>query len=90
MGMIHLRMSEPHTTGQSQGIAVAGLRSEGLIAAPGLINTRCRAQQGSRATAHEAVVANDEQRCSALLARSLTGQLCSNRVGQRAVFSLRS
>ena len=58
VGMIHLRMSEPHTTGQSWGIAVAGLRSEGLVAVPGLINTRCRAQQGFRAAVHEAVVAD--------------------------------
>ena len=47
VGMIHPRMSEPHTTGQCQGIAVAGLRSEGLVAIPGMINTRCRAQLGN-------------------------------------------
>ena len=46
VGIIHLRVSEPHTTGQSQGIAVAGLRSEVLAAVPGVINTRCRAQFG--------------------------------------------
>ena len=88
--MIHLRMSEPHTTGQSQGIAVAGLRSEGLIAIPGVINTRCRAQSSFRAAVHEAVMAVDGQHCRAPLARSLTGQSLSNKVGQGAVFSLRS
>ena len=90
MGMIHLRVSEPHTTGQSQGIAVAGLRSEGLVAIPGMINTRCRAPSGLWAADHEAIMAVDGQRCRALLARSLTGQSISNRVGQGAVFSLRS
>ena len=74
MGMIHPRMSEPHTTGQCQGIAVAGLRSEGLVAIPGVINTRCRAQSSLRAAAHEAVMAVDRQLCHAPLARSLTGQ----------------
>ena len=88
--MIHLRMSEPHTTGQSQGIAVAGLQSEGLTAVPGMINTRCRAQSGFWAAVHEAIVAVDRRCCRALLARSLTGQSFSNRVGQGAVFSLRS
>ena len=83
-------MSEPHTTGQSQGIAVTGLRSEGLFAIPEMINTRCRAQFGLCAAAHEAVVAIDGQHCRALLARSLTGQPFSDRVGQGAVFSLRS
>ena len=88
--MIHLRVSEPHTTGQSQGIAVAGLQSEGLVAIPGMINTRCRAQSGLWAADHEAVMAIDGQHCRAPLARSLTGQSLSNRFGQGAVFSLRS
>ena len=88
--MIHLRMSEPYTTDQSQGIAVAGLRSEGLIAFPGVINTRCRAQTDFRVAVHEAIIAVDGQHCRAPLARSLTGQSCSNRVGQRTVFPLRS
>ena len=35
-------------------------------------------------------MAVDGQRCRALLARSLTGQSLSNRIGQGAVFSLRS
>ena len=88
--MIHLRMSEPHTTGQCQGIAVAGLRSEGMVAIPGMINMRCRVQHGPWAADHEAVMAVDGQRCRAPLARSLTSQSLSNRVGQGAVLSLHS
>ena len=35
-------------------------------------------------------MADNGQHCRALLARSLAGQSCPNRVGQGAVFSLRS
>ena len=69
---------------------MAGLRSEGLVAIPGMINMRCRAQPGLLGRFPEAIMAVDGQRCHAPLARSLTGQSLSNRVGQGAVFSLRS
>ena len=44
VGIIHLQVSEPHTTSQSQGIAVAGLWHEGLVVVLGMINMHCHAQ----------------------------------------------
>ena len=86
--MIHLRVSESHTADQSQSIEF--LPDSDLRARVRFWSDQHALPRAVLMSSHEAVMAVDGWRCRALLARSLTSQSCLNRVGQSALFSLRS